>query len=263
MAILPLDPDGNHEKRAGDGHDLPSHLLTVVHLWLSSPVKELDNVLGHLRGGGGGLVVVLDETVVENTSHGNAGTGEVRVEVETRLNNGASWGLLRVTGKKREDVVAATVSGLDNEGKIRRQSTVVGGTSGLIVLVRAGKVVGELSGALLNLALIVGLSVVLVLFGEDLGLIDSHEATDNTSVGDTLERVARGADFTVDLETSAEGLVIVGLVGLFVLPWVLCWVKSVEVANQRLDLDMISCLFKAETHPSSAGVMACAGRTNW
>ena len=116
---IPLDPNADGEQNAANGHDLPAHALALVHLGLGGPVKELDNILGHLGGGGRGAVLVLDKTVVENTSHGDTGAGEVRVEVEAGGNDGARRGLLGVTGQKREDIVAATVSGLGDERKIR------------------------------------------------------------------------------------------------------------------------------------------------
>jgi hypothetical protein len=81
---IPLDPNAHGEQNTANGHDLPAHALAVVHLGLSGPVEELDNILGHLRGGGGGAVLVLDKAVVENTGHGDTSTGEVRVEVEAR-----------------------------------------------------------------------------------------------------------------------------------------------------------------------------------
>lgn len=215
---IPLDPNAHGEQNTANGHDLPAHALALVHLGLSGPVEELDNILGHLRGGGSGAVLVLDKAVVKDTSHGNTGTGEVRVEVEARGDDGASRGLLRVTGKKGEDVVAATVSGLGDERKIRGQSTVVGGAGSLVVLVGVGDVVGKLAGALLDLALIVGLGVVLVLLSKGLGLVDGHHGADKCAPWDTGERVARGADLAVDLETTAESGVVEGLEVLLVLP---------------------------------------------
>jgi hypothetical protein len=215
---IPLDPNAHGEQNTANGHDLPAHALAVVHLGLSGPVEELDNILGHLRGGGGGAVLVLDKAVVENTGHGDTSTGEVRVEVEARGDDGARRRLLRVTGQKREDVVAATVAGLGDERKIRGQGTVVGGAAGLVVLVRVGDVVGKLAGALLDLTLIVRLGVVLVLLGEGLGLVDGHHGADKCAPWDTGERVARGANLTVDLETTAESGVIEGLEVLLVLP---------------------------------------------
>ena len=119
------------------------------------------------------------------------------------------------------------MTGLDHERKIRGKGTVVGSTGGLVVLVGAGKVVGELSGALLDLTLVVGLGIELVLLGKGLSLIDGHEVTDKVAVGNALERVAGSANLLVDLETSAEGLVVEGLVELLVLPRVLGGVKTV------------------------------------
>jgi hypothetical protein len=224
---IPLDPDAHGEQNAADGHDLPAHALALVHLGLSGPVEELNNILGHLGGGGSGAVLVLDKAVVKDTGHGNTGTGEVGVEVEARGDDGAGRRLLRVTGQKGEDVVAATVSGLGDERKIRGQSTVVGGAGGLVVLVRVGDVVGKLAGALLDLALIVGLGVVLVLLSKGLGLVDGHHGADKCAPRDTGERVARGADLTVDLETTAESGVVEGLEVLLVLPRVGGGVKTV------------------------------------
>lgn len=174
---VPLDPDAHGEQNTANGHDLPAHTLAVVHLGLSGPVEELNNILGHLGGGGGGAVLVLDKAVVKDTGHGDTGTREVGVEVEARGDDGARRRLLGVTSQKGEDVVAATVSGLGDERKIRGQGTVVGGAAGLVVLVRVGNVVGKLAGALLDLALVVGLCVVLVLFGHDLCFVDGQDCT--------------------------------------------------------------------------------------
>jgi hypothetical protein len=267
----PLDPDAHGEQNTANGHDLPAHALTVVHLRLSSPVEELDNILGHLGSCGDSSVLVLDETVVENTSHRNTSAREVRVEVEARRNDGAGRRLLRVTSQKGEDVVAATVTGLGDERKIRGQSTVVGGAGSLVVLVGVGNVVGKLAGALLELTLIVGLSVVLVLLGKSLGLVDSHHGADKCAPWDTRERVARGANLTVDLETTAESGVIEGLEVLLVLPRVGGSVKTVGIgvsscsAFLRRPLKVSHLLNRriVLTYPSSAGVMACTGRANW
>lgn len=98
------------------------------------------------------------------------------------------------------------MASLDNQTQIRGKSTVVGSTGSLVVLVRSGDVVGELSRALLDITLVVGLAVILVLFGKGLGLIDGEDGADKSSVGDTAERVARGANLLVDLETTAEAI---------------------------------------------------------
>lgn len=262
--LVALDPDAHGGEDASGNENLESHALAVVHLRLGSPVEELDDVLGHLRGGGGGLVFVLDKIVVENTSHGNAGTGEVGVEVEAGTNLGTRGRLLRVTGQQGEDVVAATVAGLDDERQIRGQGTVVGEPGGFIVGVGRGKVVGELSRALLDLSLVVGLSVVLVLLSKSLGLVNGQDAADKCAVRNSAEGVARRANFSVDLETTAESvvrlilrlagyardsvhglgdrgkpgdlrLVVKGLEPLLVNPWVLCWMKTVYTRAVSFD----------------------------
>lgn len=202
--LVTLNIDAQGEEHRGDNQNLHTHALAVVHLGLSSPVEELNNILGHLGGGGGGAILVVDEAVVEDTGHGDTGTGEVGVEVKAGANGSASGRLIGIAGKEGEDVVAATVAGLDNQAEIGRKGTVVGETGGLIVLVGIGEVVGKLAGALLDLALVVGLGVVLVLFGKSLGLIDGQDGADKSAVGDSAERVARGADLTVHLETSAK-----------------------------------------------------------
>lgn len=228
---IPLNPNTHGEQNGANSHDLPAHALALVHLRLGAPVEELNNVLGHLGSGGRGAILVLDKAVVENTGHGDTGTGEVGVEVEAGLNNGARRRLLRVTSQKREDVVAATVAGLGDERKIRGQGTVVGGTAGLVVLVRAGDVVGKLAGALLDLTLVVGLSVVLVLLGKGLGLVDGHHSTDKRAPRDALEGVARGADLAVDLETATESGVVESLEELLVLPGVGSGVETASDAR--------------------------------
>jgi hypothetical protein len=267
----PLDPNAHGEQNTANGHDLPAHALAVVHLGLSGPVEELDNILGHLGSGGDSAVLVLDETVVENTSHCNTSAREVRVEVEAGGNDGAGGRLLGVTSQKGEDVVAATVTSLGDERKIRGQGTVVGGAGSLVVLVGVGDVVGKLAGTLLELTLVVRLSVVLVLLGKSLGLVDGHHGADKCAPWDTRERVARGANLTVYLETTAESGVVEGLEVLLVLPWVGGSVKTGGIGVSACSA-FLRRLLKAShllsrrivlTYPSSAGVMACTGRANW
>lgn len=69
--LVALDPDTDGEQTGQEGDGLDTHLLAVVHLGLGGPVQELDNVLGHLGGGGGGAVLVLDNTVEQGSGHGN------------------------------------------------------------------------------------------------------------------------------------------------------------------------------------------------
>ncbi len=96
------------------------------------------------------------------------------------------------------------MTGLDNQAQIGGKGTVVGKTSSLLVLIRCRNVVGELTRAHLDLALLIGFAGVLVLFGESLGLVDSEDSSDKSTEGDTVQRVAAGANLAVNLETSAK-----------------------------------------------------------
>ena len=69
--LVTLNPDAHGEQTSKNGKGLETHLLAVIHLGLGGPVEELDDVLGHLGGGGRGAILVLDEAVEEDTGHGN------------------------------------------------------------------------------------------------------------------------------------------------------------------------------------------------
>jgi len=223
---LPLDPDAEGEQDAADSHHLPAHALAVVHLGLGGPVEELDDVLGHLRGGRGRAVFVINQAVVQHARHCDAGAREVGVEVETALHDGARRRLIRVASQEGEDVVAAAVAGLDDEAEVGRQGAIVGRACRLVILVRRGDVIGQLAGSFLDLPFIIGLCVILVLFRERLGLVDRHYVAHQAAVGDARERVARRAHLAVHLEAAAQGLVVEGAVQLFMLPWVLRGVEA-------------------------------------
>ena len=99
------------------------------------------------------------------------------------LDSDARGRLVRVAGQKAENVVAATVTTLDNQAKIWGESTSVRGTSSLFVLVGARDVVRQLARSFLDFALIIGLGVVLVVFGHGFHLVDGMQ--------DTYERTPR------------------------------------------------------------------------
>lgn len=69
--LVTLDPNADSEQTRQKGDSLDTHLLAVIHLRLGRPVKELNNVLGHLGGGGGGAILVLNNAIEQNTAHGN------------------------------------------------------------------------------------------------------------------------------------------------------------------------------------------------
>lgn len=138
------------------------------------------------------------------------------------------------------------MTGLDDKRQIRGESTIVGKSSSLLVLVGRQHVIGQLSGAHLDLALLIGLTGVLVLLGKGLGLVDGQDGANKSSVGDSAEGVAGLADLLINLETTAETmrgsvirhgvfyriggilrLVVEGLEPLVVNPRVLGSVKSI------------------------------------
>ena len=84
--------------------------------------QEGDNVLGHLRGGRGSAVLVLDQAVKEHTGHSNLSTREEGVEVQALLDTDTRR-RVAVTGKERKDVVRTAVTGLDDQSKVRRDGT--------------------------------------------------------------------------------------------------------------------------------------------
>lgn len=69
------------------------------------------------------------------------------------------------------------MTGLDDQAQIRGEGTAVHRTSSLLVLVGAGDVIRQLARSLLDLALVVGLGVVLVFFGHGLHLVDGVHDT--------------------------------------------------------------------------------------
>lgn len=123
---------------------LHTHLLPLVMFRLGSPRQESNNILRHLRSSSRGTVIVLDETVEQDSGHGDTTTGEVRVVVHA-LSDLDTSGRVAVASKQRVDVVGTAVSGLDDQRKIRRKGTGVTGTSSLVVGVGSGHVVGELT----------------------------------------------------------------------------------------------------------------------
>lgn len=205
-----FEVDRKSEKGRNDNDSLETKLLSVVVLGLSSPGEEGRHILGHLGGGGRGAVLVLNNTVEQSSGHSDSSTGEVGVVVHARGELNTGGGLVGVTGKKGEDVVGTSVSGLGNERKIRGKSTLVGGSGSLLVRVGGGNVVGELTGSLSGVTLIIGLVVVLKLLGKSLGLVSSVGNTHEVSPSDSVEGVAGGADLLVHKVTSSQRTMVKG-----------------------------------------------------
>lgn len=208
--LVSLDPDGDEPHGGKDGAGGKSQLVSLVKLRLGSPVEEGRDILGHLRRGSGGSIVVLDQSIVEDSSHTESSSGEVRVVVKTLSDLNTSR-RINVTSQEREDVVDSSVSSLNNEREIRRESTGVSSSGGLIVGVGRRKVIGELSWTLEHLSFVVGSIGVLDILGEGLDLVDGVGDSDQVSPGDSVEGVASGADLSVDDVSSSNGSVIEGV----------------------------------------------------
>jgi hypothetical protein len=149
---LYLNTDSEQSREQDNG--LQTESLALVVLRLCSPVQEGDNIFGHLRCGGGGTVIVLDNAIKQDTSHGDGATREVRVVVHALTDLNTS-GRINVTGQEREDVVRASMSGLNDQAEVRRESATVTSTRSLLVGVRSRQVIRKLSGALEHLSIVV------------------------------------------------------------------------------------------------------------
>lgn len=102
LVAFDIQRDSSKSREQDDGLD--TSLLALVVFGLSRPVKESDNILGHLGCCSGSAVWVLDELVEEHTSHGDGVTREVSIVVHAVTDLEARRGV-GVAGKEREDVI--------------------------------------------------------------------------------------------------------------------------------------------------------------
>jgi len=257
-AFHALRPCGGSCSANRESPHLKTHLLPVVQLGLGGPGQEADDVLGHLTGGRRGPVLVLDETVVEHSAHGDPTAGEVGVVVHT-LGNGDTWWGVDVTGEQRVDVVlcdgetgrdetklarlattgtrttgvtrgdthGTTVSGLGHQREIGGQSTRIPGPGGLVIGIRRRHVIGQFPGPLEHFTLVVRSVLVLDLFGHPLDLVDGVGDTDEVSPGDPIERMTGRTDLPVDLVSTSDGRVVKRVEDASVGPGILGRVETV------------------------------------
>jgi hypothetical protein len=164
-------------------------------------------------------IFVFHDIVKECTRHRNGTTREVRVVVQTFADFHSSW-RVNVTSYDRENVVLGpsreevaterratyrtAMSSLGDQGKVRGKSATVAGTRSLFIRERIGKIVGELSGSCEHFALIVGAVGVLDLFGERSSLLSGIRDPDQVAPGDSVEGMARRANFLVDLVAASD-----------------------------------------------------------
>ena len=227
-----LDVEGDSSESREDDDGLDTVLLSLVVLRLSGPAEESDNVLGHLRSGSRSTVIILDQTVKENTGHGDGTTGEEGVVVHALTDFNASRGV-DVTSEKGKDIISTTVTGLDDQAKVGRKSTTIAGSGSLLVRVRSGEVVGKLSGALEHLALSVRSVGILDFLSHSADLVHGMGDTNKVAPGNAVKRVAGCADFAVNLVSSSDACVIKRVEEAFVGPGVSRGVESfvAEVAG--------------------------------
>ena len=134
-------------------------------------------------------------------------SGEIRVEVQSFRKSGTSWWVVGVTSKKTEDVIAATMTGLNDQTQVRGQSTTVSCTSSFLILVGRRDIVRQFPRTLLDFTFIVGLGVVLVLFSHSSHLIGSMYDTDKRAPRNSCKRVTASTDLPIDLEATTKTVV--------------------------------------------------------
>lgn len=205
----------------GDGSDeLGADQLALIVLGLRGPAEESGHILGHLGLSGRGVILPLDTTIVEGLAHRDGITGEVDVVVQTLTKGQTGRGLL-VTHQQGVDVVLTTGAAKDNQAEIRGDGTAVGKGGSLLVGVRRRKAIKQLTRALEHLTLLIGAISDLDGASNSLGLLLSVRHTDQLTVRTVLQRVASGANLTVNLETTTNTCVIEGVEESVVRPGVL------------------------------------------
>jgi len=215
----------------GDGTDsgepLDTHKLALVLLWLCSPSEEDTDILGHLRHGVWGAILVVDLAILEWHWHGDLATREVRVVVHARHHGDTRRGLTvpRVDGQMRErvlrcmsdievlpseegeNVVLATWSGLSHEGEVWWEGAAVGEASSHIVWVWRHEVVRELGRTVEHLTFVIRTVGDLDILAHGADLILTVAVVNKVAVGEEVHAVAGGADIGVNLsrQVSASG----------------------------------------------------------
>jgi hypothetical protein len=150
-----------------------------------------------------------------------------RAERDTR-------GGLTVTSKEGEDIVLGTRAALDNAREIRGSGATVGHTSHLLVGVRSGERIRELTSALKHLTLIVRTISDFVGLGNHLSLSLSMSNANKVTEVEVLHAVASRANLTVNLITTTKSLVIESVEdALVVVPLTLNRVKSEATAGKN------------------------------
>mmetsp|Transcript_38253 Transcript_38253/g.68600 ORF Transcript_38253/g.68600 Transcript_38253/m.68600 type:complete len:248 (+) Transcript_38253:154-897(+) len=198
LVVDGLQPDeGQH------GDPLHAHQLAVIMLRLGSPSQESRYILGLLRLGGRGAVLVLHTAIRQHLGHRNGAAGEVGVVVEPLTDADASRGVT-VAEQQGEDVVLAVVTGLCDEAEVRGIGAAVGVAGVRLIHVGRGQLVGQLAGAIEHLALVVGAVLHLNLRRHRLGLLLRVAHAYQLAEVNEVQAMASGTHLSVHLMATAD-----------------------------------------------------------
>jgi len=111
--LVSLDVVAEASNDADDGKSLDGHLLPHVMFRTGSPGQEGANILSQLRLSSRGAVIILDDLIVDGSTHADGSSREVWVEVLSLPQLYTSW-WVTVAIEEMVDIVLSTVSGKHN-----------------------------------------------------------------------------------------------------------------------------------------------------
>lgn len=173
---------GDGVEGSGQDQDHGDNDLGVGHLRGTQVGDVLRHIVGHLRGGGRGAVVVLNHTVMELRGHGDNHVIEVGVEVTTLRNIKTERRGVVVASQQVVRVVGQTRGVSGSLGELRGPHTLVGVLSLMHSHVWGPDSVMDLTLAVVPLLEVV--TAVLLMSGVDFG--EEHHLVDELSLGETL-----------------------------------------------------------------------------
>ena len=120
------------------------------------------------------------------------------------LSDDDACGRVLVSGEEGEQVVGTTMAGLGDQGKVGRQTTVVGIAGLVLVLVRALDVVRKLPRAIKHGPGVVRAILVFLVSRECLSFLLGEADTNEITICDPLQSMAGSTDLSVNLMTTAN-----------------------------------------------------------
>mmetsp|Transcript_72271 Transcript_72271/g.169194 ORF Transcript_72271/g.169194 Transcript_72271/m.169194 type:complete len:310 (-) Transcript_72271:40-969(-) len=207
-AVPETDDEGPDE--AG-GHRLEADQLALVVRWLGGPAEEVHHILGHLRLGARGAILVVDEAIgVQRAGHPDQASREVHVVVQAVADFDAGR-RISVAQEQSKDVVQAFMLGRRVHTQVGRIGATVCVARGLLVRVGRREGVDQDAGSGEHLAFVVR-AVDHVVAGSNLlhALLGKDEVHQVSEVK-LLHRVACRANLTVDLVAATNAGDLVGM----------------------------------------------------